>query len=116
MAVGRNGRLRHAPVMRRSRTRSARWRSLGSGIEKESQATLDTAMGSLRYEVAIEGANEGGRSVYTVASQHGVHKAVAMAATAHVAKERHHRIFRVEVRELDGSSLLRTDLVDRMEW
>ncbi len=73
-------------------------------------------MDSLRFEVVLVGFNESERSVFTVASLHGVHKAVAMATSAHIARPKHHRIYKVEVREIAGTSPSTTDLVDRMEW
>lgn len=69
----------------------------------------------LRYEIAICGF-DGERTLYTVSSRFGVHKAVAMAASAHLAEPRHHGMYRVEARELPDRSLGATDLVDRMEW
>ncbi|MCD1647734.1 hypothetical protein [Marinobacter adhaerens] len=73
-------------------------------------------MDILRFEVVICGLNDGERSVYTAASLHGAYKAVAMAASAHAVKPEHHRIYKVEVRELPGRSPSSNDLVDRMEW
>ena len=73
-------------------------------------------MSNLRFEVVIIGFNKGERSIYTVASLHGEHKAVAMAVSAHIAAPKHHRIYKVGVTTVAGNSPLSTDLVDRMEW
>ena len=69
----------------------------------------------LRYEIAICGF-DGERTPYAVSSRFGIHKAVAMAVNAHLARPHPHGMYRVEARELPERSLGATDLVDRMEW